>query len=135
MRLHPVKILAVLTCVLALWGCKNGNKKALLPNVSGKAGEVLVALDREQWEGNLGVAIREALASDTPYLAQREPLFTLSNVPPGSFNNMFKMHRNLLLVNVLGVSVYVSTVIAAILVIVGNYIISKLLVFRKKEES
>lgn len=42
---------------------------------------------------------------------------------------------NLLLVNVFGVSVYVSTVIAAILVIVGNYIISKLLVFRKKEES
>lgn len=100
MRLHPVKILAVLTCVLALWGCKNGNKKALLPNVSGKAGEVLVAIEREQWEGNLGVAIREALASDTPYLAQREPLFALSNVPPGSFNNMFKMHRNLLLVNI-----------------------------------
>ena len=42
---------------------------------------------------------------------------------------------NLLLVNVLGVSVYVSTVIAAVLVIVGNYIISKLLVFRKKEDS
>ena len=42
---------------------------------------------------------------------------------------------NLLLVNVLGVSVYVSTVIAAILVIVGNYVISKLLVFRKKEGS
>ena len=41
---------------------------------------------------------------------------------------------NLLLVNVLGVSVYVSTVIAAVLVIVGNYIISKLLVFRKKED-
>ena len=42
---------------------------------------------------------------------------------------------NLLLVNVLGVSVYVSTVIAAILVIVGNYIISKLLVFRRKKEN
>ena len=42
---------------------------------------------------------------------------------------------NLLLVNVLGVSVYVSTVVAAILVIVGNYIISKLLVFRKKKEN
>lgn len=41
---------------------------------------------------------------------------------------------NLLLVNVLGVSVYVSTVVAAILVIVGNYVISKLLVFKKKEE-
>ena len=42
---------------------------------------------------------------------------------------------NLLLVNVFGVSVYISTVIAAILVIVGNYVISKLLVFRKKEGS
>lgn len=42
---------------------------------------------------------------------------------------------NLLLVNVFGVSVYVSTVIAAVLVIIGNYVISKLLVFRKKEES
>ena len=40
---------------------------------------------------------------------------------------------NLLLVNVLGVSVYVSTVIAAVLVIVGNYIISKLIVFKKKD--
>ena len=41
---------------------------------------------------------------------------------------------NLLLVNALGVSVYVSTVVTAILVVVGNYVISKLIVFRKKEE-
>ena len=41
---------------------------------------------------------------------------------------------NLLLVNVLGVSTYVSTVVAAIVVIIGNYIISKLLVFRKNEK-
>ena len=94
------RILLALACLLALAGCKTRSKTPLLPNVSGKAGEVLVAIEREQWEGNLGVAIRETLASDTPYLAQREPLFALSNVPPGSFNNMFKMHRNLLLVNI-----------------------------------
>ncbi len=94
------RILLALACVLALAGCKDKNKRTLLPNVSGKAGEVLVAIERDQWEGNLGVAIRESLAMDTPYLAQREPLFALSNVPPGSFNNMFKMHRNLLLVNI-----------------------------------
>ena len=94
------RIFALAACLLALSACKSGEKKTLLPNVSGKAGEVLVTIEREQWEGNLGVAIRDALASDTPYLAQREPLFALSNVPPGSFNNMFKMHRNLLLVNI-----------------------------------
>lgn len=92
--------MVLVACVLSLAGCKQGNKKNLLPNVSGKAGEVLVIIEREQWEGNLGVAIRETLAMDTPYLAQREPLFSVSNVPPGSFNNMFKMHRNLLIVNI-----------------------------------
>ena len=39
---------------------------------------------------------------------------------------------NMLLVNVLNVSVFVSTVVVGILVIIGNYVFSKLLVFRKK---
>lgn len=94
------KLTLVLIGVLALMtGCKNNNR-SLLPNVSGKAGEVLVVIEREDWEGSTGVAIRETLADDTPYLALREPLFNLSNVPPASFNNMFKMHRNIVLVNV-----------------------------------
>ena len=94
------RLMVLVACVLSLAGCKQGDKKNLLPNVSGKAGEVLVVIEREQWEGNLGVAIRDVLAMDTPYLAQREPLFNLSNVPPGSFNSMFKMHRNMLLINI-----------------------------------
>ena len=39
---------------------------------------------------------------------------------------------NMLLVNVLHVSVFVSTVVVGIVVIIGNYVFSKLLVFRKK---
>ena len=38
---------------------------------------------------------------------------------------------NLLFTNVLGIPMMVSTVIASVFVVVGNYIISKLLVFRK----
>ncbi len=94
------KLFVVVACALPLLGCNSGKKGSLLPNVSGKAGEVLVVIDREQWEGNLGTAIRSVLADDTPYLAQREPLFSLSNVPTGTFNNMFKMHRNILIVNI-----------------------------------
>lgn len=91
---------ALMACLLVFTGCKTKSKRPLLPNVSGKAGEVLVVIERSDWEADLGVSIREALASDTPYLAQREPLFSLSNVTPGNFGNMFKMHRNLLLVNI-----------------------------------
>ena len=97
---HISRLMVLVACVLSLVGCKQGDKKTLLPNVSGKAGEVLVIIEREQWEGNLGVAIREVLAMDTPYLAQREPLFNLSNVPSAAFNSMFKMHRNMLMINI-----------------------------------
>ena len=41
---------------------------------------------------------------------------------------------NLLLVNVLGISTYIATVVSAVFVVAGNYIISKLLVFRKKKQ-
>ncbi|MBR0161014.1 MAG: GtrA family protein [Oscillospiraceae bacterium] len=37
-----------------------------------------------------------------------------------------------LLGNVLGINLYVATVISGILVVIGNYVFSKLLVFRKK---
>ncbi len=39
---------------------------------------------------------------------------------------------NMLLVNVLGISVFISTIVVGIVVIIGNYVFSKLLVFRKK---
>ena len=95
-----IRIAALVAMVLALAGCKGRNRGQLLPNVSGKAGEIVVVIDKDNWEGNIGTELREILAGDCPYLAQREPLFTLANVPPGSFNNMFKMHRNILILNI-----------------------------------
>ena len=37
-----------------------------------------------------------------------------------------------ILVNVLGINVFVGTVISAVLVVIGNYVFSKLFVFKKK---
>ena len=95
-----LKITALVAMVAALTGCKGRSHGQLLPNVSGKAGEIVVVIDRENWEGEIGNALREILATDCPYLAQREPLFNLANVPPGSFSNMFKIHRNILILNI-----------------------------------
>ncbi|MBO4263926.1 MAG: DUF4837 family protein [Bacteroidales bacterium] len=84
--------------VLCLFSaCRSG--AALLPNVSGKAGEVVVVIERQDWEGTLGTVVRETLAADCPYLAQKEPLYSLVNVAPGAFGNLFKMHRNILYFN------------------------------------
>lgn len=40
---------------------------------------------------------------------------------------------NMLMVNVLGISVFISTMVVSVVVIIGNYVFAKLLVFRKKK--
>lgn len=87
------KIFFILSSLIAIVGC--GNSKALLPNVSGKAGEIIVVIDKNDWEGTLGNDVRELLACDCPWLAQQEPLYSLVNVPAGGFGDLFKIHRNI----------------------------------------
>lgn len=91
----------IVTAVLTLSSCSESKrKKALLPNISGKAGEVIIVIDKGAWEGVVGTTLRDTLAADCPFLPQREPLYTLVNVAPGGFNNMFQIHRNIVIVNI-----------------------------------
>lgn len=92
------KLFAILGIALCLAGCKS--TKALLPNVSGKAGEIIVVMEKTDWEGALGSEIRGLLACDCPYLAQKEPLYTLVNVVPSGFADLFKVHRNIVFFSV-----------------------------------
>ena len=92
--------LAVVAAVIAAAVSCESNGKALLPNVSGKAGEVIVVIDRDGWEGNLGNEVRGLLARDCEFLPQREPLYSLVNLAPGSFSDMFKYHRNIVIFNI-----------------------------------
>ena len=92
----------IVICVVALISaisCRN-NTKPLLPNVSGKAGEVIVVIGKDNWEGNLGNEIGSLLARDCEYLPQREPLYSLVNLSPAAFTDMFKLHRNIVIFNI-----------------------------------
>ena len=97
-----LKYMAIaIAAVAALASCTEQQKrKVLLPNISGKAGEVIVVIDKGNWEGQVGTVLRDSLAQETPYLPQREPLFGLVNVPQNAFTNMFQIHRNIIVVNI-----------------------------------
>ena len=88
------QILASVLALAALAACGNRNE-VLLPNVSGKAGEVIVVMNKSDWEGSLGNATRELLAADCPWLPVREPLYSLVNIAPADLSNLFKVHRNI----------------------------------------
>lgn len=71
---------------------------------------------------------RWVFQSKNPQILKEASGFVLSRLSTLLLNILMMQ----LLVNILHINVYVSTVFTAILVIVGNYVFSKLFVFKKK---
>lgn len=94
-------IVLALAAAAVLTSCsEEKRKKALLPNISGKAGEVIVVISKADWEGIVGTTLRDSIACDCPFLPQREPMYNLVNVAPSGFGSMFQIHRNIILMNI-----------------------------------
>lgn len=72
-----------------------------MPSISGKAGEVVVVIHKGNWESEVGSAIRGILAVDEPFLPQKEPMFTLVNIPENAFTSIFQSHRNIIIVKII----------------------------------
>ncbi|MBQ9310389.1 MAG: DUF4837 family protein [Bacteroidales bacterium] len=89
------RIALIIMVAAALCSCGRRSGK-MLPSVSGKAGEILVVIEKTDWEGAVGNATRELLARDCPWFIMREPLYSLSNVTHGGFADLFKVHRNII---------------------------------------
>lgn len=99
-------ILAVALAAVILGSCNNSDnsedKRKYMPNITGKPSEVLLVLDKSEWETDLGTILRETLAEDYPYLPQREPLFNIFNTTPSSFQNYsaYSTHRNIVRIHI-----------------------------------
>ncbi len=81
-------------------GGSNSRGGVLLPNVSGTAGEVLVVMDNFNWKNKAGEILRKTLETEYPALTQPEPLFDLMHITAGAFENIFQIHRTVLIVDV-----------------------------------
>jgi len=86
---------------MAFASCNQGKmKKNLLPGVSGTAGEVLLVMDKNQWNETPGEAFKAMLREDVPGLPQSEPLFNVINIPRKAFSELFRIHRNVIVTNI-----------------------------------
>lgn len=98
LRLIPFLFLSLLIVVSC--SNKNTDKSIYLPSISGKAGDLLIVMEKPQWEGEIGSILRDNLTADYPFLPQKEPIFTLYNSPHGSFKGGFLVHRNILILDI-----------------------------------
>jgi hypothetical protein len=64
-------------------------------DAQGSPYELVVVCDQVEWQGALGDTLRAILTEPVQGLNQREPLFDVLRVLPGSFENLVTRHRNI----------------------------------------
>ncbi len=83
---------------MILSSCRDDTK--LRKKITGKAGEVVVVITKESWDGQVGENLRATLAQPQISLPQEEPIFDLISVPPAAFKDIFKTSRNIINVRI-----------------------------------
>jgi len=94
-------LFTILVFSLLLSSCfEKGERSALLPNVTGKAGEVLLVIDDINNSGIVGSAIQKVLMAEHYGLPQPEPLFDIVPINELGFKDLLKKYRNIMIINV-----------------------------------
>lgn len=94
-------IIITLIIAISFSSCDSNKYRSNLPRSIGNTSEVLVVLqNKEQWDSRIGQSIKEHLGVEQYGLIQVEPIFDLAHITISNFSDMFKKHRNILIVNI-----------------------------------
>ncbi len=96
--MKKVFILAI-TCVM-VFACGNDKSKSdskkIVPESSGNLNNLTIVASNDQWNGEVGEAIRDILAAPVDGLPQPEPLFSMKQMPPEVFSGFAAKNRTAL---------------------------------------
>ncbi|MFZ2285935.1 MAG: DUF4837 family protein [Bacteroidales bacterium] len=88
----------LMLAMVVISSCGDSSLTRTLPNITGTTGEVLVVMDKVLWNGRTGAAVREQVSPFLIGLPQPEPAFSIVQVNPDGFRDIFLSHRNILIV-------------------------------------
>lgn len=98
--LKNISLIAII--LFSLISCSND--KITLVTSTGRINHVLIVIKNSSWQGEIGDSLREIIAEPVVGLPQEEIQFSITQVPPQTFNNLFKRTRNILFVGIDSVS-------------------------------
>ena len=93
MKIYNLLILSLI--MAGLFAC-SGESTQMYKNITGRAGEMVVVISKQSWDGKPGKLIREALAQPQVALPQDEPIFDIIDVPHAAFKDIFQNTRNII---------------------------------------
>jgi hypothetical protein len=92
--------LALVLFMVSCGGSGTNDRRAYLPAYIGRAGEVLVIMEKKYWDSAAGEAVKEAFYRQAGVLPQYEPMFELTQYNPEAFDRLIMPHRNVLYVEI-----------------------------------
>ena len=84
--------------VLTMFGSCDGG--LVIPNSTGTPGEIVVVMNKKDWDGQSGTILKDVLKEPVPGLPQIEPSLTISSVTPKGFDGILKVVRNIIIVDI-----------------------------------
>ncbi len=98
MKTHHYLIPAIFILLTSLYSCTSGG--GMLTRATGFAYEIIVVMDRSDWNGEAGEAVKNELQSSIPGMVQPEPAFKITAVTPHEFKGLLTYVRNILIVRI-----------------------------------
>ncbi|QIA06237.1 DUF4837 family protein [Draconibacterium halophilum] len=92
-RINHLVFLLFIAAIIS--GC-GSDSTHMYKNITGKAGEMVIVISKNSWDGAPGKVVRETLAQPHAGLPQDEPLFDLIDVPHNAFKDIFRSTRNII---------------------------------------
>uniref|UniRef100_UPI0032173307 DUF4837 family protein n=1 Tax=uncultured Draconibacterium sp. TaxID=1573823 RepID=UPI0032173307 len=99
MKIKFNNLFLVVLATSLLFSC-GSDSTVMHKNITGKAGELVVVISKDSWDGGPGKVIRETLAQSHVALPQDEPLFDVIDIPHAAFKDIFKSTRNIIHTNI-----------------------------------
>ena len=96
MKSHSL-LFSLFMFLVLLGACGSG---PVMRNATGFAYEVVVVMDKADWNAPAGEAIKSELTSAVPGLPQNEPAFKITYSTPDQFNGLLTYVRNILIVKI-----------------------------------
>lgn len=95
-----MKQIALIVIVTFIFISCNTNNKRSLPNVKGKAYELTIVIEKNDWKDTPGNLLKSIYNKEIANLPQPEPEFSITNIPHAAFSSIFKHHRNIIKVDI-----------------------------------
>ena len=94
--MHKILLVACVSIIISSCENKKSSNQKYLPDSSGNLNNVSVVIDNELWNGSVGEAVRNVLATVVDGLPQDEPMFSMNQIPSNVFSGFVTKNRTIL---------------------------------------